>query len=132
MRPALTWVTGISRLKTVPPGTPISYGHRWTARRQSVIATLPVGYADGYRRALTNRGQVLAGGRRAPICGTVCMDMMMVDVTDVPGVRLGSEVVLLGRQGDENITATELAGLSGSIPWEVFCAIGQRVPRVIC
>ncbi len=132
LQPALALVTAISHLKKVPAGTPISYGHRWTAQRESVIATLPVGYADGYRRALTNRGQVLVGGRRAPICGTVCMDMMMVDVTDVPEARIGGEVVLIGRQGDETITATELAGLSGTIPWEIFCAIGLRVPRVIC
>ena len=130
LQPALTWATAVSHLKRVPAGTPISYGHRWIAQRESLIATLPVGYADGYRRALTNKGQVLVCGKRAPIAGTVCMDMCMVDVTDVAGVRLGSEVVLLGRQGDETITATELADLGGTIPWEVFCAIGQRVPKI--
>lgn len=131
LRPALTWVTGVSHLKTVPAGTPISYGHRWVAQRESVIATLPVGYADGYRRSLTNRAQVLIAGRRVPQVGTVCMDMMMVDATDVPrGLGIGNEAVLLGSQGSERIDAGEMAEWCGTIPYEVFCAIGARVPRI--
>jgi len=126
LRPAMTWVTSVAHLKRVPAGTPISYGHRWRARRESLIASLPVGYADGYRRALTNTAHVLVEGRRAPVAGTVCMDMTMVDVTDVPGVRVGSEVVLLG----PGVTATEMAEVGGTISWEVFCAVGKRVPRV--
>ena len=130
LKPAMTWVTGVSHLKHVPAGTPISYGHRWTARRDSVVATLPVGYADGYRRSLTNKAEVLLRGRRVKQVGTVCMDMMMVDATDVADVQLGDEVVLLGAQGDERITAQDLADLCDTIPYELFCAIGARVPRV--
>ena len=115
LKPAMSWVTGISHLKHVPAGTPI---------------TLPIGYADGYRRSLTNKAEALLGGRRVKQVGTVCMDMMMIDATDVPGARLGDEVVLLGEQGGERITAQELADLCDTIPYELFCAIGSRVPRV--
>jgi len=130
LKPALSWVTGVSHLKTVPAGTPISYGHRWTAQRESVIATLPVGYADGYRRNLINKNEVLLGGRRVRQVGTVCMDMMMVDATDVPSVRLGDECVLIGAQGEARLSADEMADRGDTIAYEVFCAIGARVPRV--
>ncbi|HEX9577942.1 MAG TPA: alanine racemase [Myxococcales bacterium] len=131
LRPAMSWVTGVSHLKWVPKGTPISYGHKWTAPRESLIATLPVGYADGYRRSLTNKAQVLIEGRLVAQVGTVCMDMMMVDVTDVAAsVRIGSEAVLIGRQGEARITAEEMAGWCDTIPYEIFCAVGARVPRV--
>lgn len=134
LRRALTWRTEIIQLKEVPAGTPISYGGRWVAQRPSRIATLPVGYADGYGRRLSGRpgfgcAEVLVRGRRAPVAGTVCMDMMMADVTDVPGARAGDEVVLLGAQGDEVVDADELAGRAGTISYEVLCAIGARVPR---
>ena len=132
LRPALTWATGVSHLKTVPAGTPISYGHKWTARRESLIATLPVGYADGYRRSLTNRSEVLVAGRRVPQVGTVCMDMMMIDATDAANeVREGSEVILLGAQGAERIDAWEMAQRCDTIAYEIFCAIGARVPRTV-
>ncbi|TMA14643.1 MAG: alanine racemase, partial [Deltaproteobacteria bacterium] len=131
LRPAMSWVTGIAHLKHVKAGTPISYGHKWTARRDSVIATLPVGYADGYRRSLTNKGEVLVRGKRVKQVGTVCMDMTMIDVTDVPDVREAEEVVLMGDQGEERISADDLAGLCDTIPYEIFCAIGTRVPRVV-
>jgi len=132
--PALTWRTAITHLKTVAEGTRISYGGRWTAARASLIATLPVGYADGYDRRLSGRpgfghAQVLVRGRRAPVAGTVCMDMTMVDVTDVPGVALGDEVVLAGRQGDALVGADELAERAGTISYEILCGISQRVPR---
>jgi alanine racemase len=131
LRPALCWVTGISHLKWVPKGTPISYGHKWSAPRDSLIATLPVGYADGYRRALTNRAHVLLTGRRVPQVGTVCMDMMMIDATDVASeAQVGSEVVLLGAQGEARITAEEMSAWCETIPYEIFCAIGARVPRI--
>jgi alanine racemase len=134
LRRALTWRTAVVHLKDVPPGTPISYGGRWVAQRPSRIATLPVGYADGYDRRLSGRpgfgkGEVLVRGRRAPVAGTVCMDMTMVDVTDVPGVAVGDEVVLLGAQGSEVVDADELAERSGTISYEVVCAVGSRVPR---
>jgi alanine racemase len=131
LRPAMSWVTGISHLKWVPKGTPISYGHKWAAPRESLIATLPVGYADGYRRSLTNKAQVLVEGRRVPQVGTVCMDMMMADVTEVERqVALGTEVVLLGQQGEARIAAEEMAAWCDTIPYEIFCAVGTRVPRV--
>jgi alanine racemase len=130
LRPAMSWVSGIAHLKQVRTGTPISYGHKWTARRDSVIATLPVGYADGYRRSLTNKSEVLVRGKRVKQVGTVCMDMMMIDVTDVPDVQKGDEVVLMGDQAGDRISADDLAGLCDTIPYEIFCAVGARVPRV--
>ncbi len=130
LEPVLSWKTAVVHLKTVPPGTAVSYGGTWTARRPTRIATLPVGYADGYPRRLSNRGQVLVRGQRVPLVGRVCMDLCMVDVTDVPGVALGDEVVLLGRQGTEEVGAVELAGWLETIPYEVLCGVGARVPRV--
>ena len=134
LRPALTWRTAITHVKAVHAGTPISYGGRWVAERPSRIATLPIGYADGYDRRLSGRpgygcAEVLVGGRRCPIAGTVCMDMLMVDVTDVPGANVGDEAVLLGAQGKERISADELAGKAGTISYEILCAVGRRVPR---
>jgi alanine racemase len=130
LRPVMTLVTAIAFLKSVPAGTPLSYGGTHTTARSSRIATLPVGYADGYRRCLSNRAEVLVRGVRAPVVGTVCMDLCLVDVTDVPGAAAGDEVVLVGRQGGEEITATELAERCGTIAYEIFCGIGPRVPRV--
>lgn len=129
LKPVMRWTTAITHLKHVNAGTPISYGSKWTAQRPSLVATLPVGYADGYLRALTNVGEVLVRGRRAQVAGTVCMDQMMIDVTDVPEVAVGDEVVLLGAQGEDVIGAEELAGRAGTIHYEVFCGIGPRVPR---
>jgi alanine racemase len=134
LRRALTWRTAITHLKTVAAGTAISYGGKWVARRTSRIATLPVGYADGYPRRLSGRpgfgcADVLVRGQRVPVAGTVCMDMMMADVTDVPGAATGDEVVLLGQQGAERIDADELAARAGTISYEILCAVGKRVPR---
>lgn len=130
LRPVLSWRTGVNHVKLVPQGESVSYGSTWTAQRDSEIATLPVGYADGYDRAYSNRGVALVGGRRAPIVGRVCMDMCMLDVTDIPGVRVGDEVVLLGEQGGQRVGAEELADLAGTIEYEVLCGVGARVPRV--
>jgi len=130
LEPVLSWKTAVVHLKSVPTGTPISYGSTWTAPRPSRIATLPVGYADGWSRLLSNRGSVLVRGRRAPIVGRVCMDLCMVDVTDVPGVEAGDEVVLIGRQGSEVQDAHQLAALQSTIAYDVLCAIGARVPRI--
>lgn len=130
LRPVLSWKTAVSHLKTVPKGTAVSYGSIWTAERTSRIATLPVGYADGYDRIFSSRSQVLIRGRRAPIVGRVCMDMCMADVTDIPDVALHDEVVLLGAQGTAHVDATELARLADTIPYEILCGIGARVPRV--
>ena len=130
LRPALTWKTTIAQVKTLPPGTPVSYGNRFVCQRETTIAVIPVGYADGFRRAPHTFGEVLVRGRRAPIVGTVCMDQAMIDVSHVPGVRLGDEVVLIGQQGDERITAEDVAARLGTISYEVVSAILPRVPRV--
>jgi len=131
LEPVLGWKTAVVHVKSVPTGTPISYGSTWTAPRPSRIATLPVGYADGWSRLLSNRGTVLVRGKRAPIVGRVCMDLCMVDVTDVPGVEVGDEVVLVGRQGTEVQDAHQLAALQNTIAYDVLCAVGARVPRVV-
>ena len=128
--PVLSLVTHIVFLKKVPAGVPISYGRTFVTRRESLIATIPIGYADGYSRGLSNKGEALVRGVRAPIAGRVCMDMCMLDVTGVPGVCEGDEVVLLGKQGDQRITADELAVKTGTIAYEVLCGISSRVPRV--
>jgi alanine racemase len=130
LRPVLSLVTRIAFLKQVPAGVSISYGRTFVTKRESVIATLPVGYADGYSRGLSNKGEALVRGRRAPVAGRVCMDMCMIDVTDVPGVREGDEVVLLGSQSGERVLADEIAEKTGTIPYEVLCGIGSRVPRI--
>jgi len=130
LKPVMTLKTRIHFLKPVPSGTRISYGGTFTTKRESMIATLPIGYADGYSRHLSNRGEVLIHGKRAPVVGKVCMDFIMVDVTDVQPVSVGDEVVLMGRQGREQITAEEIAEKMDSISYEVLCGIGKRVPRV--
>lgn len=130
LEPVLRWKTTIARLKEVTPGESVGYGHSWTATRPSRIATLPVGYADGYDRALSNRGTVLVRGQRAPVVGRVSMDLVTVDVTDVRDAAAGDEVILLGRQDGAEIPVEEIAGLTGTIAYEVFCAISARVPRL--
>ena len=130
LKPVMTLKTRIHFLKLVPSGTRISYGGTFTTKRESLIATLPIGYADGYSRHLSNHGEVLIHGKRAPVVGKVCMDFIMVDVTDIPHVSVGDEVVLMGRQGREQITAEEIAEKINSISYEVLCLIGKRVPRI--
>jgi alanine racemase len=129
LRPALRWSTEPVHVKTLPKGTRVSYGGRWTTERASRIATLPVGYADGYPRNLTGKAQVLIRGKRVPVVGTICMDLMMIDVTDVPDATETDEVVLLGEQGAERITAGEMARWADTISYEIICGIGKRVPR---
>jgi alanine racemase len=131
LAPVLTWKTQVTSLRTLHPGATAGYGHTFTAEGETRIALLPAGYADGLNRLLSNRGQVLIRGQEAPIAGRVSMDQTMVDVTEIPGVAVGDEVVLLGRQGAYSIDAWDLADLTGSIPWEVLCAISARVPRVV-
>jgi alanine racemase len=130
LKPALSWRTRITQLKRVPKGSSISYGQTFVTQRESLIATLPVGYADGYHRLFSNRAAVLARGQRAPVVGAVCMDLTMVDVTDIPSVQSGDEVVLLGSQGKQTISATEMASWANTISYEIFTSIGARVPRV--
>ncbi|NTU59643.1 MAG: alanine racemase, partial [Deltaproteobacteria bacterium] len=129
LTPALAWTTEVEYLRDVPAGSPLSYGGTFVTQRPSRIAVLPVGYADGYRRSLGNRAEVLVRGRRAPVVGRVTMDMALVDVTDVAGAARGDEVVLLGDQGGQTVSAHDLAGWLDTIPYEVLCCIGARVPR---
>jgi len=130
LKPVLSLKTKIVYLKRVTKGTSVSYMRTWKAKRNSFIATLPIGYADGFSRLNSNRGEVLVNGRRVPVVGNVCMDMCMIDVTSLHGVQIGDEAVLIGRQGHEEITAEELAGRIGAINYEVTCCITKRVPRI--
>ncbi|HWH33120.1 MAG TPA: alanine racemase [Egibacteraceae bacterium] len=128
LRPALSWYSRLSMVKPLAAGEAVSYGLRWRAERDTVVGTVPAGYADGVVRALSDRGRVLVGGRTAPMRGTVCMDQFLVEVDG--GAAAGDEVCLIGRQGDEEVTADEWAGLLGTINYEIVCGIGSRVPRV--
>jgi alanine racemase len=130
LKPVMTLKTRIHFLKSVAPGTRISYGGAFITKRESLIATLPIGYADGYSRHLSNQGEVLIRGKRASVIGRVCMDFIMVDVTEIPNVFLGDEVILMGKQGKEQITTEEIAKKIDSISYEVLCLIGKRVPRI--
>jgi alanine racemase len=130
LRPVLSLHTTIAQLRTIPQGGTVSYNGTFVATRPTRIAVLPIGYADGYSRRLSHRGSVLIQGRRAPIVGLVCMDMIMVDVTDLAPVQVGETVTLIGAQGEESIWADEVADWIGTIPYEVLCGIGSRVPRL--
>lgn len=130
LMPVLSLKTRIAQLRTIPPGSTVSYNRTFTAKRPTRIAVLPIGYANGLNRRLSNRGHVLIRGQRAPIVGLVCMDMVMVDVTRIPGVVVGDEVVLIGRQQDELITARDMAEWAGTISYEVLCAISPQIPRL--
>ncbi len=128
--PVLSLKTKVVFLKTLPKGSPISYGAAYRTKRRARIATIPVGYADGYSRALSGKASALLNGRRCPVVGKVTMDMSMLDVTEAPSARVGDDVVLLGGVGRRRITASEMAVWGGTIPYEVSTAISARVPRV--
>jgi len=130
-RPVLAFKTRVAQVKSLAAGSCVSYGCTFVTNRSSTIAVIPVGYGDGFRRAPSGWGEVLVRGRRAPVVGTVCMDMSMIDVTDVPGVREGDEVVLIGSQGEERITVDDVARRLGTINYEVVTQILPRVPRTI-
>lgn len=130
LRPAMKIKTEIITLRRLKKGTPVSYGRTFITRRESLIAVLPVGYADGISRAFSNNADVLVRGRRAAVVGRVCMDLIMVDVTGITGVKEGDEAVLLGKQGREEITARELAGRAATVPYEVLTSMGTRSRRV--
>lgn len=130
LKPALTLISHVTYVKDVEPGASISYGGTFTARERMRVATIPVGYADGYPRSLSGKGYVLIHGKRAKILGRVCMDQFMVDVTDIPQTAFMDEVTLIGRDGDETITVEDLAALSGRFNYEFVCCISKRVPRV--
>jgi alanine racemase len=130
LRPALTLRSQVAYVKAIAAGERVSYGLRWAAPADGFVATMPIGYADGVRRSLwANGGEVLIGGRRRPLAGVVTMDQLMVDLGDDPTVTEGDEVILIGRQGDEEITAEEVAAKLGTIGYEVVCDIESRVPR---
>lgn len=130
LRPTMCWKCRVVHIKEIEDGESVGYGRRYRAKGRRKIATIPVGYSDGFCRRLSNRADVLIGGRRCRVAGNICMDQAMIDVTDVPDVAVGDEVVLIGRQGDETITTEEMAVLLETINYEVFCAIARRVPRV--
>jgi len=129
LHPALTLKSTVSRVRELPTGAGVSYGRTFVTSRPTTAALVPVGYGDGYHRILTNKGVVLVRGKRAPIIGRVCMDQFVVDVTGIPGVQQDDEVVLVGRQGDERISAEEIGRLAGSINYEVTTGLLSRVVR---
>ena len=130
MRPVMSLKSQVAHVKTLPAGYGISYGATYVTVDERRIATIPVGYGDGYARSLSNKGDVLIRGRRAPICGRVCMDQFMVDVTDIPDVCVGDKVTLIGTDGEEHITLEELGEKSGRFNYEFACDLGKRIPRV--
>lgn len=130
LRPLLSLYSHVVYVKTIAEGTPVSYGGTYVADHPVRLATIPVGYGDGYARGLSNRGYVLIHGKKAPICGRVCMDQFMVDVTDIPDVREGDLVTLIGTDQEETITLEELGELSGRFNYEFACGLGRRIPRI--
>lgn len=130
LHPVMSWHTRVIHVKTLPGGSCVSYGGEYVTQRDTVVATIAVGYGDGYLRALSNRGRVLVRGQSAPIIGRICMDQTMIDVTHIDGVEVGDIVTLMGRQGDERISADELARLAGTINYEIVCSIAPRVSRI--
>ncbi len=129
LTPVLSWHSQVSFVKPLEQGRPISYGGTYTMERDGIVATVPVGYGDGYRRILSNRFHVLIRGQKAPIRGRVCMDQIVVDVTDIPGVRPGDPVTLIGRDGEAVITADQMAQAAGTISNEITCGLTRRIPR---
>lgn len=131
LKPAMSFKAKVIMVKEIEPGVPVSYGNTFVTQRKTRLATVPIGYADGYSRLLSNRGRMLIHGEYAPVVGRICMDQCMVDVTDIPGdVKTGDEVVIFGRQGEREISVDEVAELSQTINYEVVCLIGKRIPRV--
>ena len=131
LKPILSLKSHVVHVKTVEPGTCVSYGSTWIAKEKRKIATVPIGYGDGYPRSLSNKGYVLIEGCKAPIVGRVCMDQMMVDVTDIPEeIKIGDRVTLIGQDGNQCITAEELGNLSGRFNYELVCDFGNRIPRI--
>ena len=130
LRPALQWLSRVTHVKTLPAGREISYGGTYVTKADTVVATIPVGYADGYRRNLSGKFYVLIHGQKAPILGRICMDQMMVDVTHIPGVQVGDRVTLVGADGDETITMEQISAQADSFNYEFVCGISRRVPRL--
>ena len=130
LEPALTWLSRVTHVKTLPAGREISYGGTYVTTRETTVATIPVGYADGYRRSLSGKFYVLIRGKKAPILGRICMDQLMVDVTHIPDTAVNDKVVLVGSYGEERITMEEIAAAADSFNYEFVCGISRRVPRI--
>jgi len=130
LMPAMKVKTKILCIRNVPSGTPISYGRTFITKRPSRIGVLPLGYADGYSRFFSNNAEVLVEGRRVPVVGRICMDLTMIDLTDVKGVKENDEIVIMGKQGDESITAQELAYKANTIPYEILTSLGNKSKRI--
>ena len=130
LKPAMKLLSHIAFVKTIPAGTSISYGGTFVSEKEMRVATIPVGYGDGYPRGLSNKGYVLIHGRKAPILGRICMDQFMVDVTEIPDAKFGDLVVLVGTDGEEEIRVEDLSELSGRFPYEFICCLGKRIPRI--
>jgi len=129
-QPVMQWKSKIIQLKLTPKGKALSYSRKYFTQKESLIATLPIGYADGLNRNLSNNMQVLIKGKFAPQVGNICMDMILIDVSKIPDVNLGEDVVIWGKQGNKQISVEELADKSGTIPYELFCNVSKRVPRI--
>jgi alanine racemase len=129
LKPVMTFKTRLMQTKRIAPGAGVSYGHTYLARRETNVGVLPVGYADGYRRGLQHGGEVIIRGRRAAVIGAVCMDLTMIDVTDVPGASVGDEAILWGGAGEAMISVNDVARLANTISYEMLCTVGRRVPR---
>ena len=129
LNPALQWRSRVSHVQLLPAGREISYGGTFVTEKPTLVATVPVGYADGYRRSLSNRVYVLIHGKKAPILGRICMDQMMVDVSEIPDVALDDTVTLIGTDGSETITVEDIAEAAGTFNYEFVCGISRRVPR---
>ena len=130
LRPALALKSHVAFVNEIEAGTSVSYGGTFVSEKKMMLATIPVGYADGYPRSLSNKGYVLIRGKKAPIVGRVCMDQFMVDVTDIDGVNFGDNVTLVGKDGNNSITVEDLSELSGRFNYEFICDLGKRIPRV--
>lgn len=130
LKPVMSVKANIVRLALMPEGTSVSYGRKFIAKRESLIATIPLGYADGFPRPYSQVGRVLVDGVFAPIAGNICMDQCMIDVTDVPGVKVGDEVTIIGDSGENTILADDIGDATGTINYEIVCAFGQRLPKV--
>ena len=130
LKPAMSFVSRIVQLNDIPAGTGVSYGHIFTAEKDTRLAVLPVGYSNGYPRIMSNRAEVLIQGKRAPIRGRICMNLCMADVTEIAGVKEGDEVVLLGSQGNETIDADEIGGWADTVSYEILCSLGNNNQRM--
>ena len=130
LKPVMSLKTHVIQIKTIPPETPISYSRTFYTKKESLIATIAIGYGDGYHYRLSNRGKILIQGKKLPLVGSVCMDLIMADVSELPGVKPEEEVVLFGRQGEVTISVEEVAQWADTIPYEILCGISSRVPRI--